>query len=110
MEKASHFPVGVNPWGVPPTNSGTTSRTAQEFQANRDAVRFFADIKMKAEGLKYCCDIESFTLVAEAVALLLDEVIVEKRRRDRSRTDQLELEGLLSASDRAAINQAEMRL
>lgn len=96
---------------MPPlNNSGKTPQTRQEFEAARIADRFFADIKAKAEGVKYLADEHCFAVLVDAVALLAEAMSIELQRRTVERERQMEIEGLLSASDRAAVNQAEMRL
>lgn len=95
---------------MPTTYSGKAPQTSQDYSAARQADRFFCDVKGKAEGIKYLADAQCFGALVDAVELLNVEMTIELARRDRARVQQLELEGLLTASDRSAINQAEFRL
>lgn len=96
---------------MPPTNNWEKlPQTAQEFQAARLADRFFCDARGKAEGIKYLAEAQCFSALVDAVELLNQAVKTEVERRAGERFRQMEIEGLLSASDRAAVNQAEMRL
>lgn len=97
--------------GVPPELiSGKPTQSRSEYIAARQADRFFCEVKRRSQDVAELADGQCFTLVCLAVKVLVHEIEVEEQRLNDDRFKQLELEGLLSASDRAAVNQALLRL
>lgn len=89
-------------------NSWKPQRSIAEYQAARATDRFFCEITSKAAGLKELADAKCFNAVVDSVVLIEQVIAAEIARREQARHKQLELEGLLTASDRAAVNQREM--
>ena len=92
---------------MPPlNNSGKALQSRQDYEAARNTDRFFCEVKQKAVGIRELAEAQCFAVLVHAVSDLQQLVADELNRRKASRVKQLELEGLLTASDRAAMNQA----
>ena len=87
---------------MPTTNSGKSPQTAEEYAAARAKSRFFAETKVRLETIVYLVEVELFSAAHDATVILHQEFIAEANRREAVRTQQLELEGLLTASNTSA--------
>lgn len=87
-----------------------TGQTVQEFQAEHSKLRFFYTVKAKLQGIEALMEVDCIAAAHDAAMLLVAALSEEGARRGAERIRQLELEGLLTPSDRAAVNQREFRL
>lgn len=88
----------TNNWGNPP-------QSAQDYQAARDAARFFSEVRVKCEGIKELAEVECFAVLVDAYVLLGECITLEQKRRAALKHRQLEIEGLLTLENRASANQ-----
>lgn len=68
--------------------------------------RFFCDMLNRAAGLVELSHAQCFSLIGDALHLMVQDYQLEENRRKAARIEQLQLEGLQTPQDGAAVDQA----